>query len=103
MKNYLLLLIGLGLIALPHFAQAAVVDELIADYQSASGEILDAKSGETLWKKEHEQTSGGQSRSCTTCHGDNLRGIGNAYQNKKEDQSDGPLGQCETLYKNKVY
>ncbi len=77
--------IGVGLVfilSVP-MAHATVLDELIANYQTASGQTFDVKSGEALWKEKHSR-SGGQSRSCTSCHGNNLEDMGKHIRTMKK-------------------
>ncbi len=82
-KDLLFLVVGLILIASPGFAFASVLDELIATYQSKGPEIFSAKSGEALWREKH-LSSGGQNRSCASCHGDHLRNMGKHIKTKKK-------------------
>jgi len=84
-KIRMLLVLGLSFLSSPPVANATVLDDLIADYQSASGQTLDAKSGEKLWKDKHAQ-----SRSCRTCHGDHLRGPGKHIKTKKKIEAMSP-------------
>jgi hypothetical protein len=56
----LALLLGAGT------AGAGVVDDLLADYQSAGAGPFDPKTGAALWLQEHPSPEG--PRACTTCH-----------------------------------
>jgi hypothetical protein len=71
-------------------AQAATVDERLADYQRQGAKNFSAQTGEALWNKEFAEAATGPSvargprlgpvadsrsgkpRSCATCHGRNL-------------------------------
>jgi hypothetical protein len=55
-------------------AAADVVDDLLKTYQGAGAKDFSASNGETLWHKAHpDPKDAGKSRSCTTCHGEDLR------------------------------
>lgn len=53
------------------FAHAAVVDELQASYRAQAGAAFSAATGERLWRSTSNHA--GESRSCTTCHHEDLR------------------------------
>jgi cytochrome c553 len=53
-------------------AQAATVDERLADYQRQGAKDFSAQAGEALWSKEFTEARSGKARSCATCHGRNL-------------------------------
>lgn len=58
-------------------AQAAVVDEVLAGYKAAGAGNFDAARGEQLWHKSFpDPEAAGKTRSCGTCHTDNLKGQG---------------------------
>lgn len=85
MKKYRsILFTGFSFLLLPVLLHAAVVDDLIMEYQEKSGEILSAKQGKILWKKKHLETKSGQIRGCTSCHGKDLRQIGTHQRTKKK-------------------
>lgn len=74
-KRFWLTLIGLGLCTTA--AQAAVVDEVLAGYQAAGAASFDAARGEQLWHKAFpDPEAAGKTRSCGTCHTDNLKDRG---------------------------
>ncbi|PJA25351.1 MAG: hypothetical protein COX57_03805 [Alphaproteobacteria bacterium CG_4_10_14_0_2_um_filter_63_37] len=56
-------------------AQAAPVDDLLAEYQSQGAGPFSAKAGKTFWTKGFPNPDGGAARSCATCHtGDPRKG-----------------------------
>ncbi|WP_456381140.1 DUF1924 domain-containing protein [Thiolapillus sp.] len=54
-------------------AQTRASEILQEEYQRSGAENFSAARGETLWKQEFTHAKSGQKRSCTTCHGSNLR------------------------------
>lgn len=60
-KSYLILL---GAFGVGDLAAAGAVQPVLN---------ANAQLGERLWKSEHTPMRGGQLRSCTTCHGNDLR------------------------------
>lgn len=56
------------------YAGAGAVEDLLQKYQAAGAKEFSAANGERLWKKSYpDPRAPGKSRSCTTCHGDDLR------------------------------
>lgn len=53
-------------------AQAATVEERLADYQRQGAKNFSAQAGAALWNKEFTAARGGAPRSCASCHGRNL-------------------------------
>lgn len=53
------------------YAQAGVVDELQTGYRTQGAAAFSAAAGERLWRSTSTHT--GKSRSCSTCHSDDLR------------------------------
>ncbi|MGE0289848.1 MAG: DUF1924 domain-containing protein [Bradyrhizobium sp.] len=74
-----LLLFGLTLGAT---AQAATVDELLAEYRAAGAGEFSAGRGRALWLKEFPGEDG-QARSCVTCHGRDLTRPGRHVKTNK--------------------
>jgi len=57
-----------------HIASADVVDDMLKTYQAAGAQNFSADSGDRLWHQSHSDPGqAGKTRSCTTCHGENLR------------------------------
>lgn len=65
-----------GFLMLPLTGQASVVDEQQARYQSNGAGPFSAQKGEQMWQREVVSAKDGRSRSCTTCHGSDLRSEG---------------------------
>jgi type II secretory pathway component PulL len=60
-----------------HIAVADVVDDLLSGYQAAGAKDFTASQGEALWHKTYpDPKEAGNTRSCTTCHGEDLRANG---------------------------
>ncbi|MFQ5489046.1 MAG: DUF1924 domain-containing protein [Gammaproteobacteria bacterium] len=54
--------------------QAAAVDDLLAEYRQAGAAEFSAERGRTLWDKRFpDPKQAGKTRSCSLCHGDDLR------------------------------
>lgn len=69
--RYLLISGLLGLITVN--VQAAVVDDMLAEFRQAGAAEFSAERGQALWDKTFpDPKNAGKTRSCTTCHGDNL-------------------------------
>lgn len=58
-------------------AKADVVDDLLKTYQAAGAKDFNAARGDTLWHQTHpDPKEAGKTRSCATCHGEDLRAKG---------------------------
>lgn len=72
------------LLLLPVVAQADTVDTLLDTYRQAGAADFSATQGETRWKQSNPK--GGQTRSCTDCHTNDLTQVGkHAKTGKKID------------------
>ena len=55
-------------------AAADVIDDMLNTYQSAGARDFSASNGDSMWHKTHaDPKEAGKTRSCTTCHGEDLR------------------------------
>jgi hypothetical protein len=52
---------------------APVTPQLLRDYQAQGAGPFSATAGQAAWEQVHQDPKGGQARSCTTCHGRDLR------------------------------
>ena len=60
-----------------HIASADVVADMLATYQAAGAKDFIASDGDRLWHQSHpDPKQAGKTRSCTTCHGEDLRAKG---------------------------
>ncbi len=60
-----------------HIAAADVVDDLLNTYQAAGAKDFSAGNGDDLWhQSHHDPEQAGKTRSCVTCHGEDLRAKG---------------------------
>jgi hypothetical protein len=66
----------MGALVTPHLTLAAAVDEQQAAYRASGAGPFSASAGEKLWQQEVMNAKDGRSRSCTTCHGRDLRRVG---------------------------
>ena len=58
-------------------AGADVVDDLLKGYQAAGAKDFSVANGDKLWHQSHpDAEQPGKTRSCTTCHGEDLRAKG---------------------------
>lgn len=60
----------------PLLGMASVVDEQLASYRASGAGAFSAAKGEQLWQQEIVNAKDGRARSCTTCHGKDLRSTG---------------------------
>ncbi|MEJ1374966.1 MAG: DUF1924 domain-containing protein [Candidatus Sedimenticola sp. (ex Thyasira tokunagai)] len=78
--------IGIFIVAVacgPLVAQADAVAQLESDYFAVGAKEFSASRGEALWNKTFTDKKSGKTRSCGTCHGDNLRQAGKHARTKK--------------------
>lgn len=62
-----------GIFTLPLVSQASVVAEQQAAYAASGAGAFSAQKGEQMWQREVVNAKDGRVRSCTTCHGRDLR------------------------------
>ena len=62
-------------------ASAGSANELLQQYQSQSSGTFDARRGETLWGQSNSLQ--GTARSCSSCHGDDLKKAGQHQRTQK--------------------
>lgn len=98
-RQVFILITGFSFFLLPALLHAAVVDELIAQYQQQSGATLSAKSGERIWKKKAPEAKSGQTRSCTSCHGNDLSRVGKHKRTGKKIDPMAPSVNAKRLTK----
>jgi len=79
--------------ALPAQAANSVVDDLLARYQAAGAQAADVARGEQLWQQKHGD------RSCTTCHGMDLKRPGKHQRTGKVIQPMAPSVNPQRLTK----
>ena len=59
------------------YAGADVVDDVLNGYKTAGAGAFSAAKGETFWHQSHpDPDQPGKTRSCVTCHGEDLRAKG---------------------------
>jgi len=64
------------LLIAPLTSLAGIVDEQLDGYRASGAGPFSAKAGEQLWQQKVVSTKDGRARSCTTCHGSDLRRSG---------------------------
>lgn len=94
MKRAAWVLAGL---ALASVAQAATVDERLAEYRRQGATSFSAQTGEALWNKEMADPRSGEKRSCATCHRANLTEPGRHAETGKVIQPMKPAVNPERL------
>lgn len=57
-------------------ASAAVVDDVISQYQQQGASVPQPTNGKQLWSKSYAASKKPQQRSCASCHTENLRSTG---------------------------
>jgi len=86
-----------GMLVSPLAVQASVVDEQLAAYGASGAGPFSAQKGEHLWRQEVVSAKDGRSRSCSTCHGDNLRSAGKHAKTGKAIEPLSPAANAERL------
>lgn len=66
----------MGVLTTPALTLAATVDEQQAAYRASGAGPFSAQAGEKLWRQEVANAGDGGARSCTACHGTDLRRAG---------------------------
>jgi len=81
----------------PLVSLAAVVDEQQATYRASGAGPFNAKIGEQLWQQNVMNAKDGRPRSCTTCHGRDLRSMGKHAKTGKAIKPLSPAVNAERL------
>ncbi len=85
------------LFAVPLASQASVVDEQLVSYQANGAGPFSAQKGEQLWQQKVVSEKDGRTRSCTTCHGNDLRSTGKHAKTGKTIKPLSPAVNAESL------
>jgi len=85
------------LVVVPLASQASVVDEQLADYRASGAGPFSVQKGEQLWQQEVVSAKDGRVRSCTTCHGNDLRRTGKHAKTGKTIEPLSPAVNTERL------
>ncbi len=93
-----IILIFSGLAANIVLADNMAVSEMLGTYKQRGATQPDAKAGQRLWI-ETFIASDGSERSCTTCHGNNLKKTGKHVRTKKLIKPMAPSVNAERLIK----
>lgn len=91
------IVLATGLFVAPLTSWASVVDEQLAGYRASGAGPFDAQKGEQLWQREVVNAADGRSRSCTTCHSQNLRNSGKHAKTGKVIEPLSPAVNAERL------
>lgn len=73
---YRTLLFSAIFLTLPVVASADTVDTLLDGYRQAGANDFSVERGATAWKQSNMQAGSKESRSCQSCHGDDLKQAG---------------------------
>jgi len=84
-------------VTVPLVGQTSVVDEQQAIYQASGAGPFSAQEGEKLWLREVVNAKDGRARSCTTCHGNDLRSTGKHAKTGKVIEPLSPAVNAESL------
>ncbi|HHI92281.1 MAG TPA: DUF1924 domain-containing protein [Gammaproteobacteria bacterium] len=84
-------------VTVPLAGQASVVDERQAAYRASGAGPFSAQKGGQLWQREVVSTKDGRARSCTTCHGNDLRSTGKHTKTGKVIEPLSPAVNAERL------
>ena len=87
----------MGMLSASQVTMASVVTEQQAAYRASGAGPFSAQVGEQLWQKEVVSAKDGQTRSCTTCHGRDLRRIGKHAKTGKAIDPMSPAANAERL------
>ena len=87
----------MGVLIVPQLTLAAVVDEQLAAYRASGAGPFSAQAGEQLWRQEVTNAQDGRARSCTTCHGTDLRQVGKHARTGKAIEPLSPAVNAERL------
>jgi hypothetical protein len=79
----LLLLIPATLLTCVSVANAGAVEQLINEYSNQTNINFSADTGKSLWSKIYKSDKEPRSRSCASCHTENLRIVGQHVKTKK--------------------
>ena len=72
-----------GLMFINGQSNASVATDLIAEYQQRGAQQPDAENARMLWIQKFQDKKGGKTRSCASCHTDNLRSAGKHVRTNK--------------------
>lgn len=64
---------GAVLVLVSNLAQADAVTDLLRQYEAGGAAAFNARDAEAFWTRPHVDAASGETRRCTTCHGDDLR------------------------------
>ena len=87
----------MGVLMTPALTLAAAVDEQLAAYRASGAGPFSAQAGEQFWQEEVANAKDGGSRSCTTCHGRDLRLVGKHARTGKAIEPLSPAVNAERL------
>jgi len=97
MLNRLAGVLLIGLLAAPQLTLASVVAEQQAEYRASGAGPFSAQTGEQLWQRKVVDAKDGRERSCSTCHGADLRRIGKHAKTGKAIDPLSPAANAERL------
>jgi len=78
---------------------ADAVNDMFDEYKQQGVSSTSEQAGESLWKKEFKDKKTGQSRSCTNCHGSDLKKKGKHVRTNKSIEPMAPSVNKESLIK----
>ena len=75
--------LSLGSVIVNEQSHASVTNDLIALYQQSGAQQPNMENAKRLWSQKYVGKKGGQTRSCSSCHTDNLRSSGTHVRTNK--------------------
>lgn len=78
-------------------ANAAAVDDLLAQYRAQGGGAFTPEEGKAAWNKSIPDSKTGEERSCAGCHGSDLRRVGKHLQTGKPIDPMAPSANAKRL------
>ena len=77
------IVVSLILLLGSHTIMANAINDIFIEYKEKGVSSINEKSGEALWNKAFKNEKTGQLRSCTTCHGTDLKKEGKHVRTDK--------------------
>ena len=90
-------ILAAAVLIMPLSSLAAVVDEQQASYRASGAGPFSAQAGKQLWQQKVVSARDGRPRSCTTCHGSDLRSSGKHARTGKAIEPLSPAVNSERL------
>ncbi|HKJ62219.1 MAG TPA: DUF1924 domain-containing protein [Hyphomicrobiales bacterium] len=77
------------------YAASNVIPQMLTKFEAEGAKDFSAAKGEAFWHKKHTPAEGGPQRSCTTCHGTDLKKAGSHQRTGKVIEAMAPSVNAE--------